>query len=83
MLSSFLRQLGYTIHGLRVCIHAGSSAPSANFILAPVLPSAAHTSFDLTHAHPLYCTPDGPHAQLADLQGYDYHPPLPDTEVGP
>lgn len=27
--------------------------------------------------------PDGSHAQLADSQGYDYHPPLPDTEAGP
>ena len=23
------------------------------------------------------------HTQLADSQGYDYHPPLPDTEAGP
>jgi hypothetical protein len=26
---------------------------------------------------------DIPHSQLADSQGYDYHPPLPDTEAGP
>ena len=69
--------------GLRAVVvrmRASRAARPANFGRAGVLPpptrappfSSFRPSPDLTRL-----------SQLADSQGYDYHPPLPDTEAGP
>jgi hypothetical protein len=72
------------ILALNIRRRAGGSAWTTDLIRAWVLPPAACTSFNPI-SNP-YCLSIGLMAvcvQLADSQGYDYHPPLPDTEGGP
>jgi hypothetical protein len=70
------------IPALVISHRAGGDARTADLIRPCIFPPAARTLFDpiphiLTTDLITVC------AQLADSQGYDYHPPLPDTEGGP
>jgi len=70
------------IPALVIRLRTSGDTRTADLIRACVLPPTARTSFDPI---PLFLNSDlmAVRAQLADSQGYDYHPPLPDTEGGP
>lgn len=70
------------IPALVIRLRTSGDARTADLIRACVLSPTARTSFDPI---PLFLNSDllAVRAQLADSQGYDYHPPLPDTEGGP
>jgi hypothetical protein len=70
------------IPALVIRLRTSGDTRTADLIRACVLPPTARMLFEPI---PLFINSDlmAVRTQLADSQGYDYHPPLPDTEGGP